>query len=46
MGSCGTPEVDSGVDWMQEMALEVAREEYLSFKIGLVYAEQNLELIA
>ena len=28
------------------MALEVAREEHLSYKIGLVYSEQNPELMA
>ena len=39
-GSCGTSEVYSGVDWMRSMALEVAREEHLSFKIGLVYSEK------
>ena len=46
IGSCGTSGVDSGVEWMREMTLEIAREEYLSFKLGRVYSEQNPKLMA
>jgi len=43
--SCGTSVVDSGVDWMREITLEVAREEHFGFKLGMVYSEQNPELM-
>jgi len=46
IGSCGTSGVDSGVEWMREMTLEIAREECLSFKLGRVYSEQNPKLMA
>ena len=46
IGSCGTSGFDSGVDWMRGLALETAREEYLSFKLGRVYSEQNPELMS
>ena len=46
IGSCGTSGVDSGVDWMREMTLEVAREEGLSFKLGRIYSEQKPESMA
>lgn len=39
IGSCGTSGSDAGVDWMAELAREIAREEGLSFKMGLIYAE-------
>ena len=45
IGSCGTSGVDSGVDWMREITLEVAREEHFGFKLGMVYSEQNPELM-
>ena len=37
IGSCGTSGVDSGVDWMREITLEVSREEHFGFKLGMVY---------
>ena len=45
IGSCGTSGVDSGVEWMREITLEVAREEHFGFKLGMVYSEQNPELM-
>ena len=45
IGSCGTSGVDSGVDWMRAITLEVAREEHFGFKLGMVYSEQNPELM-
>lgn len=41
IGSCGFGGGDAGVDWMRDMALEVAREEGLKFKIALVRSEQD-----
>ena len=46
IGSCGTSGIDSAVDWMREIALEIAKEEGLSFKLGRIYAEQNPNLMA
>ncbi len=43
IGSCGTSGVDSGVDWMRELTLEIAYQEGLRFKLGRVYSEQNTE---
>ena len=45
IGSCGTSGVDSGVDWMRGITLEIAREEHFGFKLGMVYSEQNPELM-
>ena len=46
IGSCGTSGVDSAVDWMRELALEIASEDGLKFKLGRVYSEQNPEIMA
>ena len=43
IGSCGTSGVDSGVDWMREMTLEIANEEGFSIKLGRIYSEQKPE---
>ena len=40
IGSCGTSGRDSGVDWMADIALEIADDEGLSFRLGLIYADQ------
>jgi hypothetical protein len=40
IGSCGTSGRDSGVDWMADIALEIADEEGLHFKLALIYADQ------
>lgn len=37
IGSCGTSGVDSAVDWMRELTLEIAKEEGLSFRISGTY---------
>lgn len=39
VGSCGTSGTDAGVDWMAEIAREIAREEGLSARLALVYSE-------
>lgn len=39
VGSCGTSGTDAGVDWMADIAREIAREEGLSARVALVYSE-------
>jgi len=41
VGSCGTGGGDAGVDWMRDIALEIAREEGLHFRLALVRSEQD-----
>jgi hypothetical protein len=41
VGSCGFGGGDAGVDWMRDIALEIAREEGLKFKLALVRSEQD-----
>lgn len=41
VGSCGFGGGDDGVDWMRDIALEIAREEGLAFKLALVRSEQD-----
>ena len=46
IGSCGTSGTDDGVEMMRDLALQIARDEALSFTIGLVYCEQKPATIA
>lgn len=46
IGSCGTSGTDTGVNWMRDIAIALAKEEGLSFRLGLVYCEQPPEQIA
>jgi Acyclic terpene utilisation family protein AtuA len=41
VGSCGFAGGDAGVDWMRDIALEIAREEGLKFKLALIRSEQD-----
>ncbi len=41
VGSCGTCGTDSGVDWMADIAREIAREEGLTARLALVYSQQR-----
>ncbi|MBN8958481.1 MAG: acyclic terpene utilization AtuA family protein [Rhizobiales bacterium] len=41
VGSCGFGGGDDGVDWMRDIALEIAREEGLKFRLALVRSEQD-----
>jgi hypothetical protein len=41
VGSCGFGGGDAGVDWMRDIALEIAREEGLRFRLALVRSEQD-----
>mgnify|MGYP003602229357 CR=1 FL=1 len=41
IGSCGTSGRNDGVNWMADIAREIAKEESLKFKLGLIYADQT-----
>jgi Acyclic terpene utilisation family protein AtuA len=41
IGSCGTSGRDVGVDWMAQLALEIAGEERLHFKTALIKSDQS-----
>ena len=45
VGSCGFAGGDAGVDWMRDIALEIAREEKLNFRMALVRSEQDKEYL-
>lgn len=39
VGSCGTAGTDAGVDWVAEIAVRIAAEEGLSFRMARIYSE-------
>lgn len=41
VGSCGTSGRDVGVDWLTEMAREIAAEEHLSFRLAAIKSDQQ-----
>jgi hypothetical protein len=41
VGSCGTSGTDAGVDWIYEIALEIAETEELDLSIARIYSEQT-----
>jgi hypothetical protein len=45
IGSCGTCGTNGGVDWTRDICLEIAAEENLTFKLGLIYSEQDKEYL-
>ena len=45
IGSCGTSGRDSAVDWMAEIAQEIAAQEGLQFNLALIYADQSSEYL-
>lgn len=45
VGSCGFGGGDDGVAWMRDIALEIAREEGLSFRLALVRSELDKEYL-
>lgn len=45
VGSCGTSGTDAGVDWMAEIAAEIAAEEGLTARVALVYSELSAEAL-
>lgn len=45
IGSCGTSGCDMALDWMRDIALEIAREHGLRPRIALLYSEQHPALL-
>jgi hypothetical protein len=45
IGSCGTSGCDMALDWMYDIALEIADEEGLSPQIALLYSEQQASVL-
>lgn len=45
LGSCGFGGGDAGVDWMRDIALEIAREEGLTRRIALIRSEQDKDYL-
>ena len=45
VGSCGFAGGDAGVDWMVDIAREIAREEGLRFRLATVRSEQDKEYL-
>lgn len=41
IGSCGTSGTDSGVDWVYDIAAEVAAAEGLALRVARIYSEQD-----
>ncbi|MBB4821868.1 hypothetical protein HNP29_005281 [Pseudomonas alcaligenes] len=41
IGSCGQSGTDAALDWMRDIALEIARENGLTPKIAVLYCEQD-----
>jgi hypothetical protein len=41
IGSCGTSGRDAGVDWMTEIALELAKEQGLGFRLATIRSDQD-----
>ena len=45
IGSCGTSGSDRGVDWMVDIALEIADEEGINFNLAMIYADQPADYL-
>jgi hypothetical protein len=45
IGSCGTSGCDMALDWMYDVAVEIARENGLSPRIALLYSEQQAAVL-
>jgi hypothetical protein len=43
VGSCGTSGTDTGVEWVADMVLRIARQEGLRLKLAKIYSEQNAD---
>jgi hypothetical protein len=46
VGSAGTSGTDSGVDWVADIALEIALAEGLHFRLARIYSEQTVGALA
>ena len=45
VGSCGTAGTDSGVDWIADIAVRIAAEDRLSFRMARIYSELEAETV-
>ncbi|MFD2416566.1 acyclic terpene utilization AtuA family protein [Amycolatopsis pigmentata] len=43
--SCGTSGTDDGVDWLAEMALDIAKCDGLTFRMARIYSEQHVDTL-
>ena len=43
--TCGTSGTDSGVDWVADIAQEIAEEEHLSFRMAKIYSELTRDTV-
>ena len=46
VGSCATSGTDAGVDWVTNIAEEIAAEDGLSFRLARIYSEQSQDVLA
>lgn len=46
VGSCGTAGTHEGVDWVAELARQVAAEEKLELKLARIYSDQSPDILA
>jgi acyclic terpene utilization AtuA family protein len=46
VGSCGTSGTDSGVDWVYDIAAEIAATEGVELRAARIYSEQNADDLA
>jgi hypothetical protein len=46
VGSCGTAGTDAGVDWVYEIAAEIAADEGLGLRVARIYSEQRADDLA
>ena len=45
VGSCGTSGTDAGVDWVFDIASEIAEAEGLDLRVSRIYSEQSIETV-
>jgi len=45
VGSCGTAGTDAGVDWVAEIAVRIAAEDRLSFRMARIYSELSVATV-
>jgi hypothetical protein len=45
VSSCGTSGADSGVDWIADITTSIAEQEHLSFRLAMIYSEQNVDVL-
>lgn len=45
IGSCGTSGADAGVEWVYDIASEIAKDEGFSLRVARIYSEQDGEFL-